>query len=573
MYRDPITKRHRYQALMSALLTDRSAFDAYWRDLADYIVPTRTRFTTTDRNRHQKRNQNIIDSTGTFAASTLESGMHAGLTSPARPWMLLTTPDPDLATFGPVKEWLHIVTQRMMAVFSQSNLYNALPIVYGDMGVFGTAAIAVLDDTDDLVRCYAYPLGSYALGLDRRGRVTTFAREVQMTVRQVVEEYGVIPGRVGQGSIDWSRISTRVKEQWDRHHYETPVDVEWMVLPNEEADPRRLGSQYLPWASCHFEKGSDERTFLRESGFRNFPILTPRWKVTSHEDSYGTDCPGMRALGDIKQLQFMEKKKGQAISKMIDPPLVAPNALRHQATSLLPGGITYTDERDGQKGLRPIHETRPQLSEFAADQDRVRWRIQRAFHEDLFLMLATRDQRADSAQPVTAREIVERHEEKLLALGPVLERANDELLEPLVDRVYGMMEAAGLIPEPPEELQGVDLKVEFISILAQAQKSVGVAAQDRFLQSVGALAQVFPEVRHKVNPFRAVDNYGEMLGVDPRLVRSDDDAQERAGADAKAQQAGADAQQAKDLASAAHSASQTPMGGDTALTRVIQGAA
>jgi hypothetical protein len=569
-------KRTRYETIRWSLWGQRqSGFDAHWRDLSDFLLPRRTRFWPGDRNRGDKRNQNIIDSTARFAVRTLASGLHAGLTSPARPWLKLTTPDPQLAEFGPVKEWLHVVTQRMLIVFAESNLYNVLPLVYADMGVFGTGAMSIVADSRDLFRAASYPVGSYALGQNNRQQTSTFVREYQMTVRQIVEEFGVSPdGR----SIDWTNISRYVKDLWERGDYETGVDVVWMVKPNEYADATKLDSKYMPFASCHFELSSQTNNphdtsqlrFLRESGFTTFPIMAPRWDVTG-EDSYGTDCPGMTALGDIKQLQIMQKRKGQAISKMVDPPLVGPASLRTQKTSLLPGDITYVDAREGMQGLRSIHEVTLNIEHLGRDIGEVQYRIQRAFYEDLFLMLARSDN-TRNGQPVTAREIDERHEEKLLALGPVLERTNDELLDPLVDRVYELMEKAGLLPTPPQELNNVKLRVEYISIMAQAQKLVGVAAQDRFLQSAASLVEVFPEIRLKVIPFQVVDNYADMLGVDPRIVRPTDEAQAMFDEERKAAQAQANAQQAVDMAKATKLAGDTPLTGDTVLSRMVSAA-
>lgn len=574
------SKREQYEQIRAALVAERrGSFDAHWRDLADYFFPRRTRFWTGDRNRGDKRNQNIIDSTGRFAARTLQSGMHAGLTSPARPWMKLTTPDPELAEFGPVKEWLHIVTQRMLTIFLQSNLYRALPTIYGDMGVFGTAACAILEDSRDLFRAYTYPLGSYALGVDERGNATTFVREYQLTVRQLV---GTFAGPNGQPlvrgqRIDWSNISTHVKDAWDRGNYESGVDVCWIVKPNDDADGNRFLARFLPWSSCHYEQNAPEAAgsspkFLRESGFRTFPILAPRWEVGSAEDVYGIDCPGMTALGDNKQLQRMERRGNQAIEKMVDPALVGPSALRTQKVSILPGDITYLDAREGQQGLKSIHEVALRLDHLTAKEGEVRYRIQRAFFEDLFLMLAQSDPER-GAQPITAREVEERHEEKLLALGPVLESTNDELLDPLVDRVYAMMDGTGMVPEPPEELNGVELKVEYISILAQAQKLVGVVGQDRLVQTTMQIATVVPEAVDKIDFDRVTDNYGEMLGVDPRIIRSTEDAQAIRQARAQQQQALADAQQAKDLSAAVKNAGTTPMDTDSALTRLTRNVA
>ncbi len=560
---DGSTRKARYEQLRGSLLTDRSSFDLHWQELADFLQPRRTRFFASDRNRGDKRSQKIIDSTARFSFRTLQSGLHAGLTSPARPWFRLTTPDPDLAESAAVKAWLHTVTQRMAIIFIQSNLYNVLPTVYGDMGGFGTAAMAVVEDAKETMRCYSYPIGSYALGMDERGIVNTFVRDYQLTVRQIVHQFGVQPNR----DIDWSHISNQVHTLWDRGNYEAPIDVTWIVTPNEQERSDRLGAKYFPFASCTFEHGADRDQFLRESGYRQNPILAPRWDVTG-EDSYGTDCPGMTALGDVKQLQTMQRKKAQAIAKLVDPPLVGPTALRNTKTSLHPGEITFVDTREGMAGLRSIHEIGLNLQHLTGDIGETQYRIQRAFYEDLFLMLARADAQRGT-QPATAREIEERHEEKLLALGPVLERTDDELLDPLIDRVYDMMFRGGLIPEPPPELHGVDLKVEYISIMAQAQKLVGVVGQDRFLQTIVPLITPFPEIRHKVDVFRLIDNYGDMLGLDPRTIVPTDQAKTALAAEAQQQKAMSDAQQADLLAKATRNASQSPMGGDTALSRVL----
>lgn len=571
-----LSRHQRYQTIRAQLVKDRSTFDNHWSELAEFLMPRRTRFQVTDRNQGDRRSQSIIDSAPRFAARTLQSGMHAGLTSPARPWMRLTTPDPDLAEVKSVKMWLDLVTQRMLTVLLRSNLYNALPTLYGDMGVFGTGAIGILEDDDDLMRAYSYPLGSFAIGLDHRGVATTFCYDYQLTVRQLIGQFGLVNGN--PRDVDWSRFSLKVKQAWENAQYEQPVDVCWYVAPNDNYDPKALQARYrYPWASVHFEYGVEDLTSfgqgsegtLRDSGFRNFPILVPRWDVTGN-DTYGTDCPGMTALGDVKQLQLQQRQKAKAIAKAIDPPLVGPTSLMTQTVSHVPGKITYEDSREGQRGLRPIHEVRLEgLQHMSMDMEETRQRVRRAFYEDLFLMLAQSDS-IRGAQPVTAEEIRARQEEKLIALGPVLERTNDELLDPLIDRTFAIMVDAGFIPPPPPELEGVDLKVEYLSIMAQAQKLVGVVGQDRFLQSIVGLAEVFPGITNKVNPNAVVDTYAEQLGVRPDLIRTNEEADQMSAAQ---QQQQAQAQQAQDQqrqAAAAASLGKTPLqGGGTALDAML----
>ena len=538
-----LKKRALYERIRASLLLERSTFESLWRDIGDNFRPRRTRFWITDRNKGDRRNQDLIDSTGTFASRTLQSGLHAGLTSPARPWMRLGTPDPSLSERGPVKAWLHTVTERMLAVFAQSNLYQALPVVYGDIGLFATAAMGVMEDEQDLIRCYTYPVGSYSVGIDPRGHPNVFVREYELSVRQVIDTFA----RNEDGSINWSILSDHVKSLWGSGSTEQGIELVWIVLQNEDADPSKIGAQYLPWASVHYERGREgaarDLGLLRESGFEEFPILVPRWDVTG-EDAYGTDSPGIIALGDVKGLHVMQKRKAQAVEKQINPPLIGPAGLKTQKTSLLPGGINYLDIREGQKGLVPVHEVRASIRELVEDIREHQFRVRRAFYEDLFLMLQAGDAQR-GRQPVTAREVDERHEEKLLALGPVLERTNDELLDPLVDRVFAIMDRAGLIPPAPDEMQGMTLRVEYISLMAQAQKLVGVAQQDRFMLSTAQLTEVWPEARHKIDINKAVDRYADLYGIDPEIVRPTDEAEARAEHEAKAAQAAQQAEQLK----------------------------
>lgn len=564
----PVQKRRRYEKMREAMVSARrgGGWDAHWQEIATYIYPRRYRSSTSDTNKGTKTNQNIVDSTAKFAAKTLQSGLHAGITSPARPWFKLGTPDPDLAEFGPVKEWLHIVTQRMYAVLAGSNTYNGLHSLYLDYGLFGVSPMALFDDDQDLCRSYVYAAGTYAVGLDARGRVSTFVREYRLTVRQLVEIFAV----TGARGLDKSRLPREVGEAWDRGDYETTFDVCHMIKPNDHEDKSKPWSYNLPWTSCYWVVGLErpDVQFLRESGFHEFPIFCPRWEITG-EDSYATDSPGMTVLGDVKQLQTMMIRKGQLVEKAVDPPMKGPSSLRTQKVSLLAGDITYVDGLDANKSFVPVHEPRLEgYQHLTQDAEETRYLIRRGFFEDLFLMLAQSDR---MGQPITAREVEERHEEKLIALGPVLERTNDELLNPMIDRLFGMMSRAGLLPEAPPDIEEVKLRVEYVSILAQAQKLVGVSSLDRFTQTVLAMAPVVPAVLHKVNFFQVLENYQEALGTDPRTLHTDEEAQASQAEEQQGAQQMQQAAAAKDMASAVAQTSTTPMAEGSPLDAILNG--
>lgn len=570
------TKREKFELLRSQLENERSSFLGTWRDCADYILPRRPRFFTSDSNKGDRRNQKIIDNTGTLAARTLRAGMMGGVTSPARPWFKLTTPDPEMSEFGNVKNWLELISKRMQTIFLRSNLYNVLPIIYGDIGVFGTGCMLVEEDFNEVIRFYPFPIGSYKLSNNERLRVDVFQRDFQMTVRQIVEKFG---RRDPSGKIDWNKFSLQVKNLHEQGLLEEWVQVSHVIMPNSEYDPKKLISKYKKYTSCYYETGfrmgssanylsgePDQDKFLSEMGYDFFPILAPRWEVTG-EDVYGTTCPGIEALGDIKQLQLGERRGMQAIEKMINPPMVAPTSMKNSKTSILPSDVTYVDVREGQQGFRAAHEVNFRIDALEGKQEQVRQRISRTFFEDLFLMLAQSDRR-----DITATEIVERKEEKLLALGPVLEQLNQDVLDPLIDISFDIMNRQGLIPPAPDELQGMPLKVEYISVMAQAQKLIGISGIERFAGFVGNLVASTqqPSVLDKVDLDQMIDEYGDAVSIPAKLVRSDDQVNEIRAQRAKAQQAQQQAEMAQQSANAAKQLSETKLEDDSALTRLME---
>lgn len=568
------TKRQRLWRMSAIWKSERSSYEAHWRELGDYTFPRRTRFFESDRNRGDRRSQKIINETGTLAARTLRAGMFTGITSPARPWRRLTTADPDLSKYGAVKNWLYQYNERLSMLNRRSNFYNVAPTLFGDLGIFATGCIGIFPDDDDLYRFYAFPVGSYWLATDRRGVVDTFMREFQMTVRQLIMEFG---DPQASGDEKWRPFSVTVRNLWDKGQYETPINVTMVIHPNADWDPRQLDARFKRFAGCYYETGtttggllaspSAEATFLRETGYDFFPIFAPRWDVTG-EDVYGTSCPGMDALGSIKELQSLMKKKAKGLQKQLDPPLTGPTGLKTQKTSLLSGDVTYLDTREGMQGLRPIHETKFSHADVREDIGSLERRINRTFYADLFMAITD----MEGVQPRNEKELHMRDQERLLELGPVLERTNDEFLDPLTRAETHYMMIHGLMPPPPDELKDQPVNVEYISMMAQAQKLVGIAGTERFLAFVGNLSGVWPDVRDKIDADFAVDDYGDRMGAAAPMIIEEDVVKKIRAARMQATQQQAQAQQATNTAEAAKTLSQADMSSDNALTRVMAGA-
>jgi len=561
----------------SQLDNERGSFKVHWTDLSDYILPRRSRFTLTDSNRGDKKNQKIIDSTATLSVRTLKSGMMSGLTSPARPWFRLTISDSELSEVEGVKEWLSTITKKMADLYIRTNLYKELPTVYGDIGVFATGALFVEEDFEKVLRFLAFPIGSYWISNNAKLQVDTFYREFRMTVRQIVEKFGEFDS---DGKVtNWEDFSTHVKDMYllDEHR-EAWIDVCHVVSPNPNFDKSKVEAKFKKFSSDYFERGrgenndsylgdEDKGRFLRESGYDRFPVLVPRWE-TAGEDVYGTNSPGMISLGDIKQLQTTEKRVAQAIDKSVNPPMTGPTSMRSKKASILPGDLTLTDEREGQKGFRPAHEVKPQVGEAELKQQQVRSRIKRAFYEDIFFMFIDDTRR----QPPTAREIHERKGEKLLALGPVLEQLNQDLLDPLIDLTFDEMLKRGMIPPPPPELRGQALKVEYVSVMAEAQKMAGLENIERTLGFVGELAKATedPATWDKVDVDQAIDIYGDQTSTPPGIIRTDAQVAEIRRVRAEQQQAEQAIAAAREVSASAKDLAGADLEGDNALNRVLQ---
>lgn len=529
------------ESRLAGLKETRYSFWLHWRELASYILPRRYRWLVTpnEMKRGAPINTGIIDSTGTIAARVCAAGMMSGITSPTRPWFRLSIEGFALDdTSNAVSLWLAECEKRMFKVFAESNFYNAMATMYLDLIVFGTAVAIIYEDFDDVIRVYTPCAGEYYLENSARMEVDTLYREFTMTVSQVVDEFGL-----ENCSENVRRLHEGPRSGWSRE-----VVVGHCIEPND--DPKRKKWKYR---ELYWERGQSRETPpLRYTGFREFPVLAPRWDLVSN-DAYGRS-PAMDALGDIKQLQQETKRKAQAIDKMVNPPMVGDVQLRNQPASLLPGGLTYVAGAQNV-GFKPAYQVVPPIQELKEDIREIQERIKVIFFNDLFMMIS----QLDTVR--TATEIDARREEKLVMLGPVLERFEQEALDPAIDRTFGIMMRGGLLPDPPEEVQGRPIQVNYVSMLAEAQRAVSASGMERLAAQVGNLAGVDPQVLDILDFDAFVTEYADLMGVPPKIIRDKESLQQMRDARAKQQQQQALLQQTEAAVKGAQTLSKTDVGG------------
>lgn len=533
------TQNQLIQSRLGQLKADRSTWFAHWQEITTYLLPRNGRYFLQDHNKGWRRHNNILDNTGTRALDTLAAGLMGGLTSPARPWFRLATSDEDLMQSANVKLWLAQCTRIMLNIFQKSNTYRALHGSYRELGAFGTSAIIMADDYKNVIHHHPLTVGEYCIAQDWKGNVCTMYREFERTVGEVVKEFGI------------ENVSSLTKNLFDRGSLDQYIRIIHAIEPREDRDATKKDSLNMAWKSIYYEISGDPNKPLRESGYKAFPVLAPRWDV-SGGDIYG-NSPGMLALGDVKQLQQQQLRKSQGIDYMTNPPLQVPATLKNREVERLPGGITYFDANSSTQGIKTMFDVNINLQHLLMDMQDVRGRINGAFYADLFTMISSMDNTR-----MTATEVAERHEEKMLMLGPVLERLHNELLDPLVSSTFDKMLTGGLVPPPPPELHGQAINVELVSMLAQAQRAIATNGVDRFVGNLGQIAQYKPDVLDKFDSDKWADMYSDMLGVDPEIIVASEQVALIRHQRAQAQAQAAKAQQMQAVADSAAKLGNTP---------------
>lgn len=540
--------RSNIQKKYSALLNVRTNFDAMNKNITKYIIPHKGRYDNAEGNDGSRKDLLILNNTATRALNTLSSGMVAGVTNPTRPWFKLGIGQAGLQEFGDVKDWLENVEKKMREILTSSNFYGVMPDVYKELGSFGTTAVIMDDDFKDVVRFYPVTAGEYVLGVNDRNEVDTLIREFQMTVGQMVSKFGK------------DNVSEKIKISFERKETEQLYNVVHAIEPNVDRVIGMKDSRNKLFRSVYYEAGSDNHTILGIFGYDEFPVLAARWSIGSG-DTYGTDSPGISTLGDVKQLQHEEMRKAEAIDKLVNPPVNIPQSLKNSRTSTRPGGSNfYNDVGGSNNGVTPVYQIDPRLQDLKEDIFKIEERIKESFFANLFLAMTDIDRRQ-----ITATEIDARKQEKLLMLGPVLERLNNDILDPLIERMFNIMFRKGIIPPPPQEIQGQALNVEYISVMAQAQRSVGKEGIVDTVGFVASLAELDPDVLDKIDFDQAVDEHAERSGVPPKIIRGDDEVIKIRDARNEANLQNAQMNQAAQATEIAKSASQAKTGDEENL--------
>lgn len=541
----------RMNARVSAASAAQRAWLPVWQEVSSYFLPRRYPYltnvggslTTSSQTSPTVRNSKLLDSTSTWALRTLATGMMNGITSPARPWFRLKIKGRKYTEHSDVaKQHLEECTRIMLGRMASTNFYGAIGILYTELAAFGTASLDIYEDYQSTFRCRNYPLGSFMIENDPDGRVRRHIRRFRLTHEDVLATFG--PDGMTKEQRDRAK-STTVSERRQM------LLIACMIEPNDDQEPKLSSG---PFRRLYWIEGNTDR-LLEAKPVDRLP-LTPRWE-TYADDPYGFS-PCMEATPDVISLQHLTRRKAQGLDKVVSPPILAHTSLANKAKAFIPDSVTYVPSADLQQGARPLLQINVPFQELALDIQALQARIKMVLFNDLFRMIADLD------TVRSATEIDARREEKLVLLGPVLERFDTEALSPAIEAIFSICLEAGLFPEPPADLEAGEIEVEYSSIMSDAQRAVGTIPTERWLQLIGNVSQFYPQSVNIVEWEELIRGYAEDIGVSQNYLRPREESEADTAAQAEMQSLEQAAGIGTQLAKGAQALAATQVGGGLA---------
>lgn len=565
-----VALRRWVEGRLIGLRVNRYSWWTHWRELADFFLPRRYKWLVTPNQmgRGSPINQHILDSTACVFARNLASGLVSGKSSPTSLWIKLKIGYYDSSKTDPISLWLGEVERILYMIFAESNFYNSIAVFYHDLVIFGTAAMLIYEDFDSVINCINPALGEYYVDIDGKYRPCVFYREFTMTVDACVKEFGYENCSAAvQKLFDDNSGSNRTRELIVAHSIEPNTDGRGKEFGFSDRFTYR--EVYWEWGGSTSPQGgaANQPGFLRKRGYYDQVAIIGRWDLVSN-DPYGRS-PAMDALPDQKQVQLEQRRKAQAIDKMVNPPLVADVQLKNQPANLTPGGITFVAgySASGKPGFSSVYDTKFPVNDITMDLQEVKARLSQIFFNDVLRVASQYETRSN----VTAVEWDLRKAESLVMLGPALERIDNEVLRPIIDRVFNIASRAGILPPPPPEIAGQMINVDFVSMLAQAQQAARAGSIERVLSLAGNLVGVVPEAMDKIDVDYSLDKYSSLLNNDPRMMRTDEMVEQIRQQRAQQQAAANQAAIAQQLSAGAKNLAQADVGGGSNALQSLMG--
>ncbi len=477
------------------LKSNRQNWESHWQEVADYMQPRKADVTKT-RSKGDKRTELIFDSSPLQAVELLAASLHGMLTNPATTWFSLRFKGGEFEDNDEAKAWLEDATEVMYNAINKSNFQQEIFELYHDLITFGTAAMFIEEDAEDTLKYSTRHINEMYISENDKGRIDTIFRKFRLTARAAIQKFGV--------NVSDNIVTVNRKDPYEE------IEILHAIYPRSDFNPKKKDKANMPFESVYLEAGTGDE--LSVSGFKEFPFVVPRYLKASHE-IYGRS-PAMTALPDVKMLNEMSKTTIKSAQKQVDPPLLVPDDGFILPVRTVPGGLNFyrSGTRDRIEPLNIGANTPLGLNMEEQRRDSIR----NAFYVNQLMM--------QSGPQMTATEVIQRNEEKMRLLGPVLGRLQSELLKPLIDRTFALLLRKNLFRPAPDFLSGQDIEIEYVSPLAKAQKSAELQSIMRGIEILGSLANVAPVFDH-VNMDKLVKHLMDVVGVPQKVLKTQNEVQ------------------------------------------------
>ena len=472
----------------------RGTWEDHWQEILDYVMPRKADITF-KRTKGEKRAEILFDSTAITASNLLAASLQGTLTSPSLQWFSIKVRNEELMKNREVQLWLEDSAKRMYNVFNESNFNTEVHEMYLDIVTIGTGALFVEEGDKGVfesgIHFNTMHIAEYYILENTSGYVDTLYRKYKLSARQAVQEFG--EDNLGE------KVLKAAKEKPDKMfnfiHAVEPLEDYERVLGK--------GATKLPFHSCHVCE--EDKMTVRAGGYNEFPYLVPRWSKATGE-IFGRS-PSYNALPDIKTLNKAVEIGLKAWAKAIDPPLLVQDDGVIGRVRMTPGGITVVRS---DAAIKPLQiGSNWQITDMKENQ--LRTAIRQAYYSDQL-------QLQDGPQ-MTATEVQVRYELMQRLLGPTLGRFQSEFLNPLIERVFGIMFRAQALLPTPEIIEGESIDVEYVGPLARSQRMEEATAVERLYQLAMQIVQLEPSIMDIINHDEAIRARAGLLGVPKSVLR------------------------------------------------------
>ena len=473
---------------------NRGTWETHWQQIADLMHPFDDNFISEESPGADKMTF-IFDSTPIHANQLLAAGLSSMLTNPAQKWFELRMMLEGLNNDREVAEWLDVTSDIMYFEINKSiSRFNlATHELYLEYGAFGNGILFVTETNDrQNLKFQSLPLSESYMGEGTDGIMDVLFRLYPRTVRQLVQKFGA------------GRMSDGVKRKIDSKKLDGVVKCIHAIIPVSDYGiqaPFRYASIYIDIESKHI---------IDINGYFELPFMAPRFYKNPWE-TYGRG-PGTTSLPDNKMLQEVMRTTIRAAQKATDPALQAPDDGFLNPIRTSPGGINFYRSGSTDR-IEPI----PFGSDPGIGYDVVndlRRRIREIFFIDQLQL--------QEGPQMTATEVLQRTEEKLRLMGPLMGRLQSELLGPMLSRVFGILLRQGKIPPRPSILEGQEVKPVYTSPIARAQEQNEANGIMRSLQVLTPFLEMDPTVTDRFNGDEITKGVFSMFSVRPKFLNTDE---------------------------------------------------